>query len=220
MSSHDTTQPGAVPHRDSGRGLPRVAVVGAVAASLIGFTTVTADAASEATWDRVAQCESGGVWSINTGNGYYGGLQFAHSTWKSHGGKGYAHQASKAEQIRIAEKVLRSQGPGAWPVCGRKAGLARGSSGAVHTRTAKSKPSRKDESSASPRAATTPVRAARSTRATDSGDVVVRPGDTLSGIAATHNLPGGWHALYDKNRTVVGRDPDLIYPGQRLSLPS
>ena len=65
-------------------------------------------------WDRVAKCESGGNWKINTGNGYYGGLQFAAGTWKGYGGGTYAsraHQATKAEQIAIARRVLAGQGP-------------------------------------------------------------------------------------------------------------
>jgi hypothetical protein len=73
-------------------------------------------------WDAVAQCESGGNWSINTGNGYYGGLQFSQSTWDSFGGGAYASRAdlaSKSEQITVAERVLDAQGPGAWPTCGR-----------------------------------------------------------------------------------------------------
>lgn len=77
-------------------------------------------------WDTVAQCESGGNWHINTGNGYYGGLQFTHSTWKAYGGSRYAynaHRASKGQQVAIAERVLRGQGWGAWPVCSRKAGM-------------------------------------------------------------------------------------------------
>ncbi|MFD0526191.1 transglycosylase family protein [Kitasatospora arboriphila] len=89
----------------------------------------SASAASASTWDAVARCESGGNWSINTGNGFYGGLQFTASTWRAYGGTAYASQAnraSKAQQIAVAEKVLASQGPGAWPVCSRKAGLTRG----------------------------------------------------------------------------------------------
>lgn len=81
-----------------------------------------------AMWDRVAKCESGGNWKINTGNGYYGGLQFAAGTWRSFGGGKYAstaNKASKTEQIAVAEKVLKGQGAGAWGGCGRKAGLRR-----------------------------------------------------------------------------------------------
>ncbi|WP_424217672.1 transglycosylase family protein (plasmid) [Streptomyces sp. BI20] len=86
-----------------------------------------ASAASVSTWDKVAQCESGGNWAINTGNGYYGGLQFSASTWAAYGGRDYApnaHQATKKQQILIAEKVLAGQGAGAWPHCGAVAGLA------------------------------------------------------------------------------------------------
>lgn len=68
-------------------------------------------------WDAIAQCESGGNWSINTGNGYYGGLQFTAGTWRANGGSGSAANASREEQIRVAENVLRSQGIRAWPVC-------------------------------------------------------------------------------------------------------
>jgi LysM repeat protein len=74
-------------------------------------------------WDRLAQCESGGNWGINTGNGYSGGLQFAPGTWAANGGSGSAHNASRAEQIRVAERVLASQGWGAWPACSSKLGL-------------------------------------------------------------------------------------------------
>ncbi|KAA1249287.1 transglycosylase family protein [Mycobacterium simiae] len=71
-------------------------------------------------WDAIAQCESGGNWAINTGNGYSGGLQFTAGTWHANGGSGSAAGASREEQIRVAENVLRSQGIGAWPVCGRR----------------------------------------------------------------------------------------------------
>ena len=73
-------------------------------------------------WDGVAECESGGDWSINTGNGYYGGLQFSAETWAGHGGTEYAptaDQASKSQQIAVAERVLDNQGAGAWPNCGK-----------------------------------------------------------------------------------------------------
>lgn len=76
--------------------------------------------ADSVNWDAIAACESGGNWAINTGNGYYGGLQFTLGTWRGNGGSGMPHQASRAEQIRVAENVLRSQGIGAWPVCGRR----------------------------------------------------------------------------------------------------
>ena len=86
-------------------------------------TRSAAAPASGSVWDRLAQCESGGNWGINTGNGYSGGLQFAPGTWAAHGGTGSAHNASRAEQIRVAERVKASQGWGAWPACSAKLGL-------------------------------------------------------------------------------------------------
>jgi hypothetical protein len=80
----------------------------------------TANAEGGVNWDAVAACESGGNWSTNTGNGYYGGLQFTMSTWHANGGNGSPHNASKDEQIRVANNVLASQGIRAWPVCGRR----------------------------------------------------------------------------------------------------
>jgi hypothetical protein len=71
-------------------------------------------------WDAIAACESGGNWSINTGNGFAGGLQFTPSTWRANGGSGSPANASREEQIRVAENVLRTQGLGAWPVCGKR----------------------------------------------------------------------------------------------------
>ncbi|NNH68712.1 transglycosylase family protein [Nocardia uniformis] len=100
----------------STRTLATFAAVGALAA--VPFVASTATASAAGNWDAVAQCESGGDWSINTGNGYYGGLQFSPSTWAANGGTGMAHNASREEQIRVAENVLATQGPGAWPTCG------------------------------------------------------------------------------------------------------
>lgn len=100
-----------------------VALISTLATLMVSSS---AEAASLSTWKRLAQCESGGRWHINTGNGYYGGLQFSSGTWRAFGGGRYAsnaHRASRSEQIRIAEKVRRSQGWGAWPACSRKVGL-------------------------------------------------------------------------------------------------
>lgn len=91
----------------------------------VGLVAAPANAASLGTWNALARCESGGRWHVNTGNGYYGGLQFSHATWRAYGGAryaSYAHRATKGQQIRIAEKVRRAQGWGAWPVCSRKIG--------------------------------------------------------------------------------------------------
>ncbi|WP_454195678.1 transglycosylase family protein [Nocardia sp. Marseille-Q1738] len=103
----------------STRAIGFAAITGALVAVPFTFSTASASAAPTHDWDGVAQCESGGNWGINTGNGYYGGLQFSQSTWAANGGQGYAHNASKEEQIRVAENVLATQGPGAWPTCGK-----------------------------------------------------------------------------------------------------
>ncbi len=96
-------------------GLATIAGALAVAPMALGAGTANADGVN---WDAVAACESGGNWSINTGNGYYGGLQFTMGTWQSNGGSGSPHTASREEQIRVANNVLQTQGIGAWPVCG------------------------------------------------------------------------------------------------------
>ena len=106
---------------------------GAVIAAGLGITGAGVAQADSTVWDKVAQCESTGNWSINTGNGYYGGLQFYQPTWKAFGGQDfatYAHQATKAEQIAVAQRVLDRQGPGAWPACGQRAGLTKSNGGA------------------------------------------------------------------------------------------
>lgn len=107
-------------------------------AATVGAGLATAGAAHAESpynvWDRVATCESSNNWSINTGNGYYGGLQFSASTWTGFGGSKYGATANKAtrdQQIYIAQAVLRSQGPGAWPVCSKRAGLTRANGLAV-----------------------------------------------------------------------------------------
>jgi LysM repeat protein len=74
-------------------------------------------------WDRLAQCESSGNWSINTGNGFYGGLQFTQSSWHAAGGSGSPQNASRSEQIRVAQRLQQMQGWGAWPTCSHKIGL-------------------------------------------------------------------------------------------------
>jgi len=108
----------------TGRGLLGLALAGAVAVGTPIALAGTAEAAPASVWDRVAQCESGGNWNTNTGNGYYGGLQFSAGTWRAYGGSGSAANASRKEQIAVAERVLAAQGWGAWPVCSRKVGAS------------------------------------------------------------------------------------------------
>ena len=99
----------------------KIAVTGAVLGGGSIALAGQAAAATDGEWDQVARCESGGNWAINTGNGYHGGVQFSSSTWASHGGGQYAPSAelaTKEQQIAVAERVLATQGRGAWPVCG------------------------------------------------------------------------------------------------------
>lgn len=104
-----------------------LATVVALVAGLVPVLVASpAEAATLQTWKRLAMCESGLRWHINTGNGYYGGLQFSAPTWKAFGGRRFAynaHRATRGEQIKVAERVRRVQGWGAWPSCSRKIGL-------------------------------------------------------------------------------------------------
>lgn len=101
-----------------GKAIQVASVAGAMVVAPIALGAGPANADS-VNWDAIARCESGGNWAINTGNGYFGGLQFLPATWSANGGSGMPHTASRSEQIRVAENVLRTQGIGAWPTCGR-----------------------------------------------------------------------------------------------------
>lgn len=105
------------------RRLVRLAAAGAFVLGAPLAMAGTANAAPTSTWDKIASCESGGDWSTNTGNGFYGGLQFTKQTWKAFGGSGMPHQASRGEQIAVAERTLDAQGWGAWPACSKKLGM-------------------------------------------------------------------------------------------------
>ncbi|WP_030617441.1 transglycosylase family protein [Streptomyces sclerotialus] len=324
---------------------PRQAPALLVAASVTGaglalplLAAGGAQAADTATWDRVAMCESGGMWSANSGNGFYGGLQLTLEMWKDYGGESYAERpdlASRSQQIAVAEAILNDRGPDAWPSCAVNAGLdvdglipdvdpggsetpvpqpsepgddASGSpSGSPSTGTgddggdnagqpsdsatsqpsgdATSEPSGGATNSPSGDATATPSgggadqgggdaegsgedtagpragdpadrpsgdasapgtgrhrgdaddgkggegedgrpagrhasRGGEAHRGTpaDDGMYTVRPGDSLSAIADAQGLTEGWTGLYDANEGVIGADPDLIHPGQRLDL--
>ncbi|WP_329038042.1 transglycosylase family protein [Streptomyces sp. NBC_00178] len=112
------------------RQAPAIVVAAGVTGSAIAIPLLGAggaQAADASTWDRVAECESGGIWSADLGNGYYGGLQFSEATWSAYGGAAYAARAdlaSRSQQIAVAEKVLEDKGPQAWPSCAVISGLA------------------------------------------------------------------------------------------------
>lgn len=107
---------------DIRRALLFFAIAGALFAGAMAIWTGTARA-DTVNWDAIAQCESGGNWSATSGNGHYGGLQFSQATWDSNGGVGSPANASRTEQIQVADNVLHSQGLDAWPQCGA-AGLS------------------------------------------------------------------------------------------------
>ena len=188
----------------------RAAVVGAVAIGAPFAVAGTADAAPDSAWDKLAQCESGGNWKINTGNGYSGGLQFNASTWRAYGGKGSPHAASRAEQIAVAERTLAAQGWNAWPSCSRKAGV-RGSSASPRKAVVK-------KVAEAPRtAAPAPQAAAPAQPVKNGADYTVVKGDTLGKIAARNNVAGGWKAVFDRNADVLS-SPHVLRVGQQLDL--
>ena len=214
-------------------------VVG-IGLSIPCLTAGTASAAPVSTWDKVAQCESSGDWSINTGNGFYGGLQFTESTWLAYGGGAYAqyaNQATRAQQIAIAEKVLAGQGIGAWPVCGPKGytsggsytttnanGSGSSSSSTTHSSTTTTKsststaPKTTAPKTAAPKTTYTPRHASTPSTTTPVASTgksyTVVSGDTLSKIASAHGTT--WQSLYNENKSVVGSNANLIFPGQVL----
>ncbi|MEU6916936.1 transglycosylase family protein [Streptomyces olindensis] len=308
------------------RQAPALLVAAGVTGSAIAIPLLGASGASAAdgtTWDRVADCETGGAWSQNSGNGYYGGLALSQEDWENHGGLDYAASAdlaSRAQQIAVAERILADQGVGAWRTCGLLSGLQQDSkSGASDSSdssdptdspglldssdstsssadsstpssspstsespdapsTSKDEPADSDKSSDSGESAsqgrepdsspsatsgsgesdnsrqdgtssaltdtgsgrhrgpsadenTEPAdgRANESTgrhasrgddasRDATDGSYTVRVGDSLWSIADSLDLSGGWHALYAGNKDAVGTDPNLIRPGQRLTV--
>jgi resuscitation-promoting factor RpfA len=202
--------------------------------------------ASSSAWDRLAGCESGGNWHIDTGNGYYGGLQFADGTWDGNGGDKYASRAdlaSRAEQIIVAAKVLDARGWSPWPACSSRLGLdgadrndALTLADDLRAQLDGGQTAGDSTSGDTTRVSTDGERASRSSvrqapkavhhhqagkhrRAGSTADAyVVRSGDTLSGIARSKHVAGGWQHLYKINRHTIGSNPGLIRPGQHLQL--
>ncbi|MFD0376026.1 transglycosylase family protein [Streptomyces sp. NPDC127112] len=192
-----------------------------------------AQAAAVDTWNKVAACESTSNWQTNTGNGYYGGLQFSQSTWREFGGTAYAPRAdlaTKDQQIAVAEKVLRGQGPKAWPACGPQAGLSRSAAAPAGEAEPAAKPAVKPAAKPQAQAPMDRIQPTKATTATPvsmprptgttvlPNPYVVAPGDSLSSIASQQHVEGGWQALYETNRETVGGNPNMIFPGQRLTL--
>ncbi|MEW1914065.1 transglycosylase family protein [Kitasatospora sp. NPDC085895] len=230
-----TATPGhAAPARAAAVGAVAPGAVPAAAADTIAVAGAVPAAGRSVDWDKVAACESGGHWHANTGNGYYGGLQFNQATWRANGGTAYAARpdlATREQQIAVAEHLAARRGLAPWPVCGARAGRG---NGAHHTVPAP--PPRPAQQPAAGKPAGSPSAAGQSTATAgqnaaaaepdtaadlgpaDDGAVVVQDGDTLDGIAQALQVPGGWPALYAANQATIGDDPDLILAGQVLRL--
>lgn len=228
--------------RNARRGAAALVIGGAAAGAL---ATAPANAANN--WDAVAQCESGGNWSTNTGNGFSGGLQFTPSTWAANGGQGDPQNASKEQQIQVAERVLATQGAGAWPVCGSQLGAADTGSTAANTEQAAPQAQETQTYQAPAQTEQAPVQQAPVEQAqpeqapvqqapvqetyqapvetqavapaqtATAGTYTVVAGDTLVNIAAAHGTD--WQTLAQANASVIS-DPALIFPGQVLQIPA
>lgn len=211
----------------------RIAGVGiAGAATIIGGLATAGSAKASSVWDAVAACESSGNWAINTGNGFYGGLQFTPSTWSGFGGTAYAPRADLAtrdQQIAVAQRVLATQGPGAWPVCSVRAGLTRANGGATSSQITVSRSTTRAPLTTTKKVTTSTVKksvskkktyaAAPVARNTAKGaQITVHSGDTLGKLAQRYHVAGGWQALWKANGARV-TNPNLIFVGQTLRLP-
>ena len=220
--------------------------IGGVAAATMSMPA--ANAVDGATWDALAQCESGGNWSINTGNGFYGGLQFTQQSWNGVGMSGSPATASRAQQIEAGERLLAIQGWGAWPACSAKLGLY-GKTGAAPTYTepttvaaqsqtqqtytapaaqaapaapaAQAAPAAVEAPAAAPvaPAAEAPAAAPVAAPKAAAGTYTVVPGDSLSLIAAKLGVAGGYQAIAAANTDII-YNVDLIFPGQVLNIPA
>jgi nucleoid-associated protein YgaU len=199
----------------------------------VGAMALPANAVPTSTWDALAECESGGNWGISTGNGFSGGLQFTPSTWAAFGGQGDPTNASKSEQIAVAERVLDGQGWGAWPACSSQLGLS-GNAGATPTAVTPQSTSVAPVAApapAAPKAVEAPAPVAApvvqyvapaatvAPAAVSGGSYTVTAGDTLSVIAGKLGVKGGWEALAAANGGTIA-DPNLIFPGQVLNIPA
>ncbi|MGO2468541.1 MAG: transglycosylase family protein [Microbacterium gubbeenense] len=237
----NTTTPTVSPKRRFARGGAIASGILAVAAA-VTFVPTAANAADGATWDALAQCESGGNWAINTGNGYYGGLQFSLPTWEANGGVGNPADASREEQIRIAENVLATQGWGAWPSCSAQIGAtgaaepqpAPAEEPAPAEAPAQEQPAPAEQPAPTEAPAEAPAPAAEAPApaaepeapAYDLPEVeasdetyTIESGDTLAKIADELELSSGWLGLFAVNQDSV-TNPDLIFSGQDLVLPA
>ncbi|MGN7150025.1 transglycosylase family protein [Arthrobacter sp. SAFR-179] len=205
----------------------RGVTLAAVSAAGLALSATAANAATPtSTWDALAQCESGGNWSINTGNGFSGGLQFTPSTWAAYGGTGSPENASREQQIAVAERVQASQGWGAWPSCASQLGLSGGGGAPVQSAPVQAAPVQAPPTQ-SVQVQSAPVQSApvqqaprHATSVALSGETyTLQAGDTLSIVAQKLGIQGGWQHLADANLDTIS-DPNLVFEGQVIQLPA
>jgi LysM repeat protein len=207
----------------------RGVTLAAVSAAGLALSATAANAATPtSTWDALAQCESGGNWSINTGNGFSGGLQFTSSTWAAYGGTGSPANASREQQIAVAERVQASQGWGAWPSCSSQLGLSGGGGAPVQSAPVQSAPVQTAPAQ-SVQVQSAPVQSAPAKQAPaprhatsvalSGGTYTLQAGDTLSIVAEKLGIQGGWQHLADANLDTIS-DPNLVFEGQVIQLPA
>ena len=217
--------------------LAAVSIAGVALSASAANAAVPSASAPASTWDSLAQCESGGNWGINTGNGYAGGLQFSPGTWAAYGGTGSAANASREQQIAVAERVQAGQGWGAWPACAAKLGLTGGAiapqstpkSLAPASVPAPAKVPAKEPSAPRPRPegrrqggrseGGRPAPRHVAAVALSGQSYTIQSGDSLSKVAEKLNIAGGWQLLADANAATIS-NPDLVFPGQVLQLPA
>ena len=198
--------------RRSKRLLGGMMAAGVASVGAFVLMPTAANAADDATWDALAECESGGNWSINTGNGYYGGLQFTLETWAANGGTGNPADASREQQIAIAENVLATQGWGAWPACSAQIGAT---GEAEPSAPMSGEPEQAPEQAAPEEAAPEPPAAVE----TNVETYEIQEGDTLSEIAEAQGIENGWEAIFEANQDTLS-NPDVIQAGDSLILPA
>ncbi|WP_425859854.1 transglycosylase family protein [Arthrobacter sp. TWP1-1] len=224
------------------KNIGRVLAVGALVGGGLAVAGTGANAADGSTWDALAQCESGGNWAINTGNGFSGGLQFTPSTWAAFGGTGAPENATREQQIAVAENVLAGQGWGAWPSCAAQLGLSGGGGEAYSPAAVPAAPAPVAAQAAEvvpveqapvveapveqAPVVEAPVEQAPVEQAPAAAEVAlsgetytIESGDTLSTIADKLGVVGGWEALFQANADTVIHQ-DLIFTGAVLQLPA
>ncbi|MDX3658348.1 transglycosylase family protein [Streptomyces sp. ID05-26A] len=198
------------------RTIAKVAAVGIIAGAPLGLAVGTANAAP-VNWDALAQCEASGNWGANTGNGYYGGLQFTQQTWNAYGGQGNPANASREQQIAVAERVAVGQGVNnAWPSCSKRIGNYTGAAPKTAPAPQQQRKAPVQQRQAAP-VQQAPVVQLEGSKTNPNGNYEIKAGDTLSKIADANKVEGGYQAIVEKNKGFI-TNPDLIFPGHKIQI--